>query len=82
MINDLDEYQALNHLLAVPGEDNTAINMAVDCVGQANDTNLTNELVKYLMGDRDGVPKVPTVVKHPPKIIFNCFNIINMCVIK
>ena len=35
-----------------------AINLAVDCVGQANDMNLTNELVKYLMGDKDGVPKV------------------------
>jgi HEAT repeat protein len=42
----------------VPGEDEAAINLAVDCVGRANDPNLTNELVKFLVGDRDGVPKV------------------------
>lgn len=57
--------QSLNHLLAIPGEDNDAINMAIDCVGQANETKLIEDLVRFLMGDRDGMPKV---VNAPPKL--------------
>ena len=45
-------------MLAIPGEEAEAINMAIDCVGQAEDNKLTEDLVRFLMGDKDGVPKV------------------------
>ena len=58
-------FQSLNHLLAIPGEDNEAINMAIDCVGQAGETKLIEELVRFLMGDKDGIPKVSLLMETP-----------------
>ena len=64
--NDVIEFcQSLNHLLAIPGEDNEAINMAIDCVGQAGETKLIEELVRFLMGDKDGIPKVVPAQRIP-----------------
>ena len=48
----------MNHLLAIPGEDDAALNLAIDCVSQANDVKLMEDLTRFLMGDRDGLPKV------------------------
>lgn len=50
--------QCLNHLLSIPGENDAALSLAVDCVGKAEDNKLTSDLVRFLMGDADGVPKV------------------------
>jgi WD repeat-containing protein 19 len=35
-----------------------SIELALECVGRANNENLTNVLIEYLMGDRDGMPRV------------------------
>ena len=35
-----------------------AIDLAVQCVGKAQDESLTHLLIEYLMGDHDGMPKV------------------------
>lgn len=35
-----------------------AIDLAVDCIGKANNEALTNVLIEYLMGDHDEMPKV------------------------
>ncbi len=34
------------------------IDLAVECIGRANNDALTNILIEYLMGDHDGSPKV------------------------
>ena len=35
-----------------------AIDLAVECIGKANNESLTNILIEYLMGDHDEMPKV------------------------
>ena len=35
-----------------------AIDLAIETVGRAQDSLLTNQLVDFLMGDHDGQPKV------------------------
>ncbi|XP_026503765.1 WD repeat-containing protein 19 isoform X1 [Terrapene carolina triunguis] len=50
--------RALKHFLKSPTtEDNMAIEMAIETVGQAKDEALTNQLIDYLMGESDGMPK-------------------------
>ncbi|XP_025763947.1 WD repeat-containing protein 19 isoform X3 [Oreochromis niloticus] len=50
--------RALKHFLLCPStEDNLAIEMAIETVGQAKDSSLTNQLIDYLMGESDGMPK-------------------------
>lgn len=56
-------FKALNHLLSIRDDDSEnadALNLAVDVVGAAGDTKLTNHLMSYLLGDVDGTPKVAT----------------------
>jgi len=49
----------MKHLLDPSNEQNeAAIYLAVDVVGQAGDQQLTRQLINYLMGDTDGNPKV------------------------
>lgn len=53
--------KALKHLLkasAFSNEENNALSLAVDCVATSNDERLVNELIEYLLGESDGVPKV------------------------
>lgn len=50
----------MKHFLRCDGENSQAIELAIETVGRANDDQLTNELVNFLMGDTDGVPKVKT----------------------
>ena len=50
--------QAMKHFLRCDGENSQAIELAIETVGRANDDQLTHELVNFLMGDTDGVPKV------------------------
>ncbi|ERE89257.1 putative fizzy-related protein isoform 1 [Cricetulus griseus] len=50
--------RALKHFLKCPSsEDNVAIEMAIETVGQAKDELLTNQLIDHLMGESDGMPK-------------------------
>ncbi|XP_004681546.2 PREDICTED: WD repeat-containing protein 19 [Condylura cristata] len=50
--------RALKHFLKCPNsEDNVAIEMAIETVGQAKDELLTSQLIDHLMGESDGVPK-------------------------
>ncbi|XP_034544746.1 WD repeat-containing protein 19 [Notolabrus celidotus] len=50
--------RALKHFLKCPNtEDNLAVEMAIETVGQAKDPSLTNQLIDYLMGESDGMPK-------------------------
>lgn len=52
--------KALRHLMRVAknnAEENEAIPLAIELVGAANDDSLTNQLVSYLLGETDGVPK-------------------------
>uniref|UniRef100_A0A8L0DNG0 WD repeat-containing protein 19 n=1 Tax=Oncorhynchus mykiss TaxID=8022 RepID=A0A8L0DNG0_ONCMY len=50
--------KALKHFLKCPNtDDNLAIEMAIETVGQAKDESLTNQLIDYLMGESDGMPK-------------------------
>lgn len=39
-------------------ENENAVDMAIETVGRAQDSLLTNQLVDFLMGERDGQPKV------------------------
>ncbi|PKU35358.1 wd repeat-containing protein 19 [Limosa lapponica baueri] len=49
---------ALKHFMKSPStEDNLAIEMAIETVGRAKDEALTNQLIDYLMGESDGMPK-------------------------
>uniref|UniRef100_A0A3Q3W5I8 WD repeat domain 19 n=1 Tax=Mola mola TaxID=94237 RepID=A0A3Q3W5I8_MOLML len=50
--------RALSHFLKCPNtDDSLAVEMAIETVGQAKDTVLTNQLIDYLMGESDGMPK-------------------------
>ncbi|XP_052537680.1 WD repeat-containing protein 19 isoform X1 [Tympanuchus pallidicinctus] len=50
--------RALRHFMKSPStEDNLAIEMAIETVGQAKDEALKNELIDYLTGENDGMPK-------------------------
>ncbi|XP_035492016.2 WD repeat-containing protein 19 isoform X2 [Scophthalmus maximus] len=50
--------RALKHFLKCPNkDDNLAVEMAIETVGQAKDSSLTNQLIDYLMGESDGIPK-------------------------
>ncbi|CAF94207.1 unnamed protein product, partial [Tetraodon nigroviridis] len=51
-------FQALNHFLKCSNaEDSRALDLAIETVGQAKDLSLTNQLIDYLMGENDGIPK-------------------------
>jgi WD repeat-containing protein 19 len=39
-----------------------AIDLAVECIGKANNEALTNILIEYLMGDHDEMPKVIVLI--------------------
>ncbi|RNA38921.1 WD repeat-containing [Brachionus plicatilis] len=52
--------KALKHLIKkhpTPEIEAMAIDLAIDCIGKANNDTLTNILIEYLMGDHDGMPK-------------------------
>lgn len=52
--------RALKHLLRVQtanADDAQSIELAIETVGAANDDQLTHQLLDYLMGEADGVPK-------------------------
>lgn len=57
--------KALKHLLKAStfsNEENTALSLAIDCVASANDEKLSNQLIDYLLGETDGVPKDPKLL--------------------
>lgn len=43
-------------------------------MGQAKDHSLTNQLIDYLMGENDGIPKVNTV-SNVSAFSFICFRV-------
>ncbi|KAJ4450050.1 WD repeat-containing protein 19 [Periplaneta americana] len=57
-----DYNKALKHLMQVMkanSEDTEAISLAIDVVGVANDEHLANQLIEFLLGETDGIPKDP-----------------------
>jgi WD repeat-containing protein 19 len=48
----------MKHFLRCNGEDNQAIELAIETVGRANDDSLTRQLIDFLMGETDNIPKV------------------------
>ena len=51
--------KALGHLLRCPiTEDGEAVDLAIQTVKNANDEKLTLNLIDFLMGEIDGMPKV------------------------
>lgn len=54
--------QAVKHLIRAAQntstEDSESIQMAIDVVAAANDAALTRQLIDFLMGEVDGIPKV------------------------
>jgi len=67
--------QALKHLMQVlkaNPEDAQAISLAIDAVAASSDDHLANQLIEFLLGETDGMPKVSTgrmqgtlEVRHP-----------------
>lgn len=50
--------KALKHFLKCSvGEDGESIELAIETVGQASDDILTHQLIDFLMGEADGIPK-------------------------
>ncbi|TSN95726.1 WD repeat-containing protein 19 [Bagarius yarrelli] len=50
--------RALKHFLKCPNtDDNMSIEMAIETVGEAKDQALTNQLIEFLLGESDGIPK-------------------------
>ncbi|XP_033742140.1 WD repeat-containing protein 19-like isoform X1 [Pecten maximus] len=49
--------RAMKHFLRCSGEDGRAIELAIETVGRANDTQLTRQLIDFLMGETDNIPK-------------------------
>lgn len=57
--------KALKHLLkasSFTNEENTALSLAIDCVATSNDDKLANQLIEFLLGETDGVPKDPKLL--------------------
>ena len=55
--------QALKHLMQVlkaNPEDAEAISLAIDAVAASSDDHLANQLIEFLLGETDGMPKVST----------------------
>ncbi|KAK7874235.1 hypothetical protein R5R35_006274 [Gryllus longicercus] len=55
-----DYTKSLKHLMKViksNSEDSEAINLAIDVVGVANDEHLASQLIEFLLGESDGIPK-------------------------
>lgn len=50
--------------MCVCARDISFIDVCVFQVGQAKDSSLTNQLIDYLMGESDGMPKV-TGLREP-----------------
>jgi len=53
--------QALKHLMHVMkanSEETEAIMLAIDVVGVASDDHLANQLIEFLLGETDGIPRV------------------------
>nr|KAJ3420801.1 WD repeat-containing protein 19 [Polyrhizophydium stewartii] len=48
---------ALKMFLQCPVTDGTSIDLAIETVGHAKSDSLTHELIDYLMGETDGIPK-------------------------
>ena len=52
--------EAIKHLIRKqhkPQVEGRCIDLAVECIGKANNDALTNLVIEYLMGDHDGMPK-------------------------
>lgn len=49
--------RAMKHFLRCNGEDSQAIELAIETVGRANDDSLTRQLIDFLMGETDNMPK-------------------------
>ncbi|XP_029905954.1 WD repeat-containing protein 19 [Myripristis murdjan] len=50
--------RALKHFLKCPNtDDSLAVEMAIETVGQAKDMSLISQLIDYLLGESDGMPK-------------------------
>lgn len=59
------QYQrALRSLLLCPVGTPNAIELAIETVGLANSEPLTHELIDYLMGETDGIPKEVKYIFH------------------
>ncbi|XP_071315895.1 WD repeat-containing protein 19-like isoform X2 [Trachinotus anak] len=57
--------RALKHFLNCPHtDDDLAVDMAIETVGQAKDSYLTSQLTDYLLGESDGVPKDAKYLFH------------------
>lgn len=57
--------KALKHLLKASSfnnEENTALSLAIDCVATSNDDKLANQLIEFLLGESDGMPKDPKLL--------------------
>ena len=58
--------QALRHLLKVAAstnDDSEALNLAIEVVGSSGQAHLARQLIEFLMGETDGVPKDAKVSK-------------------
>lgn len=54
--------KALKHLLKASTfgmDENAALVLAVDCAASSNDDKIANQLIEFLLGERDGSPKDP-----------------------
>lgn len=49
--------EALRMFLQCPSNDEAAIELAINTIGEAKNDSLTHELIDFLMGERDGIPK-------------------------
>ncbi|XP_058063715.1 WD repeat-containing protein 19 [Anopheles bellator] len=47
---------------SVGSEENAALSLAIDCVASAGDEKLSNQLIEFLLGESDGVPKDPKLL--------------------
>jgi WD repeat-containing protein 19 len=44
-------------MFLIPKDDNKSIEMAIETIGEAKNDTLTHELIDFLMGEHDGIPK-------------------------
>jgi hypothetical protein len=60
----------LMQVMKANSEDAEPVSLAIDVVSVANDNHLTNQLIEFLLGETDGIPKVSVLEEIRIKYTF------------
>lgn len=72
----LQALKLLMQVMKANSEDAEPVSLAIDVVSAANDNHLTSQLIEFLLGETDGIPKVSVLEEIRTKHTFwlNCWH--------